>query len=517
MGRFASIEVRLLTAVGLFLLGSAANLVAQIGEETSGYVHLQNGDEHLLPLDELLDRGRQSFTSIWTVEEGGGRPHTDGTGGPLADPISPLTFPRNFNRVSAMDSNGCAGCHNLPFAGGGGDFVTGVFVAGQRFDAVSFDHADGIPLRGAVAENGSFVTMSNVGNYRATVGMFGSGYIEMLARQMTSDLQAIRDALPPGGASALVTKGVDFGVLRLKNDGVTFDLSQVEGLPRQSLAGPLPSLIIQPFHQSGSVVSLRQFTNNAFNHHHGMQSEERFGTGYDADQDGIVNELTIADITAASLWQAALQVPGQVVPRDREIEEAIRVGEALFEEVGCSNCHIKALPLDEKGWIYTEPNPFNPVGNLQTGQAPPVAMDLTDKKLPGRRLQPSGGVVMVPAFTDLKLHDITSGSDDPNREALDINAPGGSADFFAGNGRFLTKKLWGAANERPYFHHGKFTTLREATLAHAGEALEVRSHFAALDKIGQDSIVEFLKSLQVLPPEAKAAVVDEKGHPRPNW
>jgi hypothetical protein len=30
-------------------------------------------------------------------------------------------------------------------------------------------------------------------------------------------------------------------------------------------------------HQAANVVSLREFTNNAFNQHHGMQSTERFG------------------------------------------------------------------------------------------------------------------------------------------------------------------------------------------------------------------------------------------------
>ena len=48
--------------------------------------------------------------------------------------------------------------------------------------------------------------------------------------------------------------------------------------------------------------------------------------------------------------------------------------------------------------------------------------------------------------------------------------PAGSPAFFAGNSRFLTRKLWGAANEPPYFHHGKYTTMREAIHAHAGEA-----------------------------------------------
>ena len=45
-----------------------------------------------------------------------------------------------------------------------------------------------------------------------------------------------------------------------------------------------------PFHQAGAVVSLRQFTNNAFTHHHGMQSEERFGVGIDEDTALVVRD-----------------------------------------------------------------------------------------------------------------------------------------------------------------------------------------------------------------------------------
>lgn len=51
-------------------------------------------------------------------------------------------------------------------------------------------------------------------------------------------------------------------------------------------AGNPPNLILQPWHQGGNVVSLRQFTVNAFNHHHGMQAEERVGPGVDQDGDG---------------------------------------------------------------------------------------------------------------------------------------------------------------------------------------------------------------------------------------
>ncbi len=53
----------------------------------------------------------------WTSQEGAGRPLTKGTGNPLSDPLAPLVFPRNFNRISGPDTNSCAGRHNLPDIG----------------------------------------------------------------------------------------------------------------------------------------------------------------------------------------------------------------------------------------------------------------------------------------------------------------------------------------------------------------------------------------------------------------
>ncbi len=193
------------------------------------------------------------------------------------------------------------------------------------------------------------------------------------------------------------------------------------------------------------------------------------------------------------------------------------LGEEKFAAVGCAQCHVPTLPLDDEGWVYTEPNPYNPPGNLQVGEAPTYAIDLSSGDFPGVRLNPNrDGVVDVPAYTDLKLYDLTDGPDDPNREVLDMQVPASAPEFFAGNGKFLTKKLWGAANEPPYFHHGKFTTMRQAIWAHGGEASEVRDHFANLTEHEQDCVIEFLKTLQVLPPHVKSPVVDEKGRTR-SW
>src|SRR5207249_3220465 len=95
--------------------------------------------------------------------------------------------------------------------------------------------------------------------------------------------QAARTGLP--ATLPLSTKGVAFGSITANPDGA-LDTSKVYGVDRD--------LIIKPFHQKGVVRSVREFTVNAFNHHHGMQAVERFGiarTGTaDFDGDGVEDE-----------------------------------------------------------------------------------------------------------------------------------------------------------------------------------------------------------------------------------
>ncbi len=507
-----------------------------LGCEVAVPVHLQDGQELAMSPQDLAAFGRSLFTAMFTIQEGAGRPQSKGTGNPLSNPASPLVFPQNFNRISAPDTNSCSGCHNKPIVGGGGDIVGNVFVLGQRFDFATFNGNETIPTANAMDERGLPVTLQSIANSPKTVGMVGSGFIEMLARQMTADMQAIMAATPPGTSSPLITKGISFGRIIHNADG-TWDTSQVQGIPAPSLTTSgttAPSRIIRSFHQAGNVISVRQFTDNAFNHHHGMQAEERFGVGVDADQDGFVNELTTADITAATIFQVTLQVPGRVINTDPTIQAAIVNGEAKFVQIGCTTCHVANLPLDNNGWIYTEPNPYNPPGNLQLGTPAaagyPISVDLTSNALPHPRLRHvHDEVLTVPAYTDLKLHNITngtpgpngpldpSGSLDPNCELLDQNQPSylpgtstPNPKFFYGNCSFITRKLWGIANQHSFGHHGLYTTMREAVLAHAGEAQTVTNAFNALPAYDQNSIIEFLKSLQILLGKGHSLCEDQK-------
>lgn len=517
--------VRVLTAcaIGAIALAAVAPTAqGRIGRENAVPRHLHDGDETRLTVEALLEQGRLLFSANWTDEDGAGRPATTGAGAPLADPSRRLEGARAFNRVSGPDANGCVGCHNRPAGavGGAGDFVATTFEAAQRFDFVTFDRQDMRKTSGSVDEASRRLSLATVGNARSTPSLYGAGYIEMLARQITADLRRIRDAVAPGQSKRLVASGISFGTLTRHADG-SWITTRVEGLPPQSLriagAGAKPSLTIRPWQQSGTAVSIRELTNTSFNQHHGIQSAERFGAGADPDRDGIVNELTRADITAVAVFQAALPVPGRVIAADPAVERAVAAGERLFDDIRCTRCHVPSLTLERRGWIYSEPGPDNPAGTLRRGESRTIEMDLTNASLPQPRLAPVAGdpsVIHVEAYTDFKLHDITDADDLAAQEAVDLNQPIGSAAFLAGNRRFLTRRLWGVASEPAHFHHGLFTTLRESILAHAGEALAERTAFQRLAAADQDAIVEFLKSLQLLPPGTRALVVDEQYRPR---
>ncbi|MCP5479546.1 MAG: hypothetical protein H7A20_12325 [Rhodanobacteraceae bacterium] len=429
--------------------------------------------------DELFAHGQEQFSAKFNKYDGQGRPGATGGGAARIPGSAPA-----FIRTSAPESNSCAGCHNDPFPGGAGDIVANVFVLAQTLDPV------------VESVNGEF------SNERNTLGMQGSGAIEMLAREMTATLQALRDDAKQQAQSGghdvqaeLVAKGVHFGHLIAHADG-SVDTSAVEGINAD--------LILRPFHQKGAVVSLREFTNNATNHHHGMESVERFGvemTGTaDFDQDGVEDELSVGDITAQTLYQAALAVPGQVLPDDIDALRAVFYGEREFENMGCTDCHTPSLKLSSR--YFTEPNPYNPAGNLRPEDVDQlISFDLTSQgQRPRLEGTPDGGAV-VRAYTDLKRHDLC---DDELKHYCNEQVPQAGIS----TRQFLTRKLWDVGNSAPYGHRGDLTTLTEAIEAHGGEARASRDAFVNGSQQQRDEVVEFLKSLQMLPPGTESNVVD---------
>ncbi len=265
-------------------VASAQNDTTRIGERPALEEHINQGDieSNAIRFKKLLEIGEEIFSARWNKLDGQGRPAATGAGTPTKrDP----SHDPGFIRTSGTDSTSCADCHNQPTIGGAGGFVANVFVLAQTLD----------PVTDSVAAEFS--------NERNTLGMNGSGAIEMLAREMSTDLIAIRAQCIAEAKSSgkvvtkpLDTKGVNFGQITVTPEG-SVDSSRVEGVDAD--------LIIKPFHQKGVVNSVRVFTVNAFNHHHGMQAVERFGVGQkdsrgniittnDFDEDGVPDELTVA-------------------------------------------------------------------------------------------------------------------------------------------------------------------------------------------------------------------------------
>ena len=429
--------------------------------------HFDQADILQMPFPRVFALGQSIFVTDFNACDGAGRPGTNG--GITSRTPDPLEGPR-FTRISAPDANSCAGCHNQPQAGGAGDFVANVFVLAQN----------AIPVSGTILSSDFTETFLE----RNTLGMFGSGAIELLGREMTADLralesQAINQAANSGNDATvqLVSKGISFGSLTAHSDG-SLDVSQVEGVD--------PDLVVKPFSRKGVMRSVREFTVNAFNQHHGMQAVERFGLGTDPDQDGITNELLIGDVTAASVFQEALPVPVQKSHPDNA--RAFARGQQLFANVGCAGCHVPALPL--RSTEFCDPNPMNPSsGPFKTFADTSQSYCFDLKQVSGLKDN------MVPAYTDLKRHVIC----DYNKphycnEPSSMLQPSDSL-VLCPYDSFLTAKLWDVGNSAPWGHRGDLDTIVEAILAHGGEAAQSEADFEQLSNADQSSVVAFLKTL----------------------
>jgi hypothetical protein len=141
----------------------AQNGTATVGERPTLSEHINEADieSGAIKFKKLLDIGEEIFAARWTKLDGQGRPGATGAGTPTKrDP----SHDPGFIRTSGTDSTSCADCHNQPTVGGAGGFVANVFVLAQNLD----------PVTDSVSPDFS--------DERNTLGMNGSGAIEMLAR-----------------------------------------------------------------------------------------------------------------------------------------------------------------------------------------------------------------------------------------------------------------------------------------------------------------------------------------------
>ena len=182
--------------------------------------------------------------------------------------------------------------------------------------------------------------------------VFGSGGVELLGKEMTLELQQLRAQAQqhPGTRVALVTKGVAFGSIVCQQDG-TCDTSQVEGVDAD--------LVVRPFGRKGEFATVRAFDVEAMNFHFGMEPTEMVGAGVDRDEDGVINEVSIGQISALHIFNTTLTPP--IMHLSREAQD----GQELFAHIGCAACHIPSLTTTSSMLTYSFPEvPTDPTANV---------------------------------------------------------------------------------------------------------------------------------------------------------
>lgn len=378
-----------------------------------------------------------------------------------------------FLRVNGLDAQSCNECHTVisnrerpPALGiGGVGGITQTAMILPDFMDVADTHVDDDLAFDGVADF--------TGRLANPPFLFGGGGVELLAKEMTMDLQALLDlaqASPAGTVVSLDTHGVNFGQLVSLGDGEV-DL-QVEGIGfEDNSAHPTEDvLVVRPFGRKGENFTMRDFDRGAMQFHFGIQPTEVFGEGQDADGDGHTDEIIDGEMTALHIFDVT-NPPPFMSRLDRDAMKGFN----QFYRVGCADCHIPEMTTRSRMLPLAHPeDPTDPTAN--------VYLEVNLQQV-GFKNAPRAGV-RVPLFADLKRHKM---------------GPGLAETFTAShiaNDEFTTARLWGVADTAPYLHDGRATTLREAIEAHGGDAQASRDDFVALSEEEQAKLLHFLGNLR---------------------
>ncbi len=424
-------------------------------------------------LPALIARGKELFSAKFTTVDGAGRPKATQAIVPTKRKVGTNAA---FSRLSGPDASSCSACHHDPIAGGSGDFTADVFVS-EGFESPVFDSTD-----------------PSFSSERHSMALMGAGLVELLAREMTADLRAERDAAVKQARSSgqdvradMDSKGVQFGSILAHPDGVV-DFAALSGID--------PDLTLRPFSRKGVFTSIRQFTINALNIHHGMQAMERFGvrwTGsHDFAESGVPDTITPGDVSALVAFQATLPPPTVKADLPEDWAKAAVEGEKHFTDVGCASCHRETLPL--KSLVFTDPAPYDTAGTLRDGEVrKDISIDLSKFAFAKDLKKNDKGEWLIPVYSDMKRHLIVDEQNNQLGNEL-------QAQRFVERDVFLTPRLWGVGSTAPYGHRGDFRMLNEIIVAHGGDAAFARNAYLDLTADQRDTVIAFLRSLVIEAP-----------------
>ncbi|MEQ1568191.1 MAG: di-heme oxidoredictase family protein [Myxococcota bacterium] len=318
-------------------------------------------------------------------------------------------FDREFAEAEGVggprfNGDSCRACHFEPVFGGAGPRDVNV----MRHGIVGGDGGFVVPSVGTIlhkqtALRGNPVraqSEATIFEHRQTPHLFGLGLIEDIPEEAV-----LANADPEDS----------------NRDGISGKPSWTDGAR------------LGRFGWKAQVPSIDEFVRDAVTAELGMtlpyQEGLTFGLIFDND-DVPDPEYAPEDAELLGFYLRTLAGP----PRTASADPAAPLGEVLFDEVGCTSCHLPSL----EG---------------------------------------------VPLYSDLLLHDIlppkTPGIEDTSAEAGELRTP----------------PLWGVSQTGPYLHTGEADTLDDAIRYHSGEANRVIAAYLARSEQDRAAILAFLGTL----------------------
>jgi hypothetical protein len=432
------------------------------------------------PLRQVMENGRHLFSTPFTKAEGygeGGRPKAGGgyeigpreamflkkldefrletkSGLSVEELRQYLNFPQPtvnentkkiifpYMRMNGLDSQSCFECHNsigserLPDTRSFALTRKQSIVGGPAGSASNAFINDDLPKH-------SFMFVRNPPH------VFGIGYVQELAEEMTLELQTLRaeaiyDALTAAGnmgSRPLKAKTTDYGTFSVTYTGDPNNKPELETvldqlnkdpnkdpdgfrIDRDQITGVSVDLVVRPFQWKGIASNERNFVRDALQFHFGMQAREKnphFNTDQedtDSDLDGIEDEMSVGDVTALTVYTMTVRPPVETLPETDAERRAVEKGRKIFEgslvftkEVSCARCHTPSLHLIDTTVVVRDPfrefekhGPEQIVGNRSGLSAP---------------LKSSAQLPAVRRFMELKPAEVIKDQKDKGGAAMD--------------------------------------------------------------------------------------------------
>jgi CxxC motif-containing protein (DUF1111 family) len=397
-----------LTAGGVLALFVAVPLVYAAVDAPTGFDNGTNGFESQANFD--LDRAQ-----FEAREE-------------IADGLGPV-----------YNAQACAECHQNPVSGSGTQINE--LRAGQTDNAGNFiNHPGGSLINDraidpAIQEH--VFDADNTRTFRASLNVLGDGFVEALPN---SEFTRVQTAQPAGMKGTIV----EVPVLEAPTGSEQRRPVRIARFGWKNQHASLLSFAADAYVNEMGITSPLFPNENTSN----GNSVAAFDTVADPEDAATTANPFGPDVEAFTRFMRSTKAP----PRGPALSD--NLGEKIFTDIGCQNCHTNSLTTAPAGASF----------NGGTFIVPPA---LGDK--------------IIHPYGDFMLHDIGTGD--------------GIVQGKASGAQVRTAPLWGLRTRTRLMHDGLSLTIRDAIVRHGGQAAPTVASFNALSATDSAALLQFLNSL----------------------